>query len=82
MKRLTLFISVILQNNMSHYHISCIIPFTKYFVLDGTGASRVLCGASSGKLLIMKYLYQTQFALMQYDMYTIQDIHGFPVCPE
>ncbi|MEW8987254.1 MAG: hypothetical protein AB2401_09685 [Bacillus sp. (in: firmicutes)] len=50
--------------------------------LDGTGASGVLCGASSGKLLVIKYLYQAQFALMQYDMYTIQDIHEFPPCPD
>lgn len=50
--------------------------------LDGTGASGVLCGVSSGKLLVIQYLYQAQFALMQYNMYTIQDIHGFPPCPD
>ncbi|NMD71560.1 hypothetical protein HHO41_14755 [Bacillus sp. DNRA2] len=49
--------------------------------IDGTGASGVLCGTSDGKLLVMKYLYQAQFALMQYDMYAIQDIHGYPPCP-
>ncbi|MFG6120341.1 hypothetical protein [Thalassobacillus sp. B23F22_16] len=49
--------------------------------VDGTGASGVLCGISEGKLLVMQYLYHTQFALMQYDLYTIQDIHGFPLCP-
>ncbi|MFK2827176.1 hypothetical protein QYG89_16255 [Bacillus sp. B190/17] len=48
---------------------------------DGTGTAGVLCGVSDGKLLVMEYLYQTQFALMQYDLYTIQDIHGFPPCP-
>lgn len=48
---------------------------------DGTGASGVLCGTSNGKLLVMQYLYQAQFALMQYDLFTIQDIHGYPACP-
>lgn len=47
---------------------------------DGTGASGVLCGTSGGKLLVMEYLYQAQFALKQYDVFTVQDIHGYPGC--
>ncbi|SEA90802.1 hypothetical protein SAMN05421743_11066 [Thalassobacillus cyri] len=50
--------------------------------MDGTGTSGILCGLSDGKLLVIEYLYQAQFALKQYDMYTIQDIHGFPLCPD
>ncbi|MGD6994031.1 hypothetical protein [Sutcliffiella horikoshii] len=49
--------------------------------VDGTGASGVLCGISGGKLLVMEYLYQAQFALKQYDVFTVQDIHGYPGCP-
>lgn len=47
---------------------------------NGQGTSGVLCGTSDGKLLVMEYLYQTQFALKQYEYYTIQDINGFPPC--
>lgn len=49
--------------------------------VDGTGASGVLCGVSGGKLLVMEYLYQAQFALKQYDVFRVQDVHGFPGCP-
>ncbi|MFD1021078.1 hypothetical protein [Thalassobacillus hwangdonensis] len=49
--------------------------------VNGTGTTGVLCGISEGKLLVMEYLYQAQFALKQYDVYTIQDINGFPRCP-
>ncbi|WP_377890132.1 hypothetical protein [Alkalihalobacillus sp. R86527] len=47
---------------------------------NGQGTSGVLCGTSQGKLLVMEYLYQTQFALKQYDFNTIQDINVFPPC--
>ncbi|MEK4425198.1 hypothetical protein [Solibacillus sp. FSL K6-1523] len=47
---------------------------------NGQGTSGVLCGTSNGKLLVIEYLYQAQFALKQYDFYLIQDIHGFPPC--
>ena len=46
--------------------------------VNGQGSS--LCGTSDGKLLVMEYLYQAQFALKQYDFYMIQDINGFPPC--
>ncbi|SES02157.1 hypothetical protein [Salipaludibacillus aurantiacus] len=49
--------------------------------VNGTGTSGILCGVSDGKLLVMEYLYQRQFALKQYNIYTIQDINQFPVCP-
>lgn len=49
--------------------------------MNGTGTSGILCGTSAGKLLLIEYLYQAQFALKQYDLFTIQDIHGFPLCP-
>lgn len=49
--------------------------------VNGQGTSGILCGGSDGKLLVIEYLYQSQFALKQYDSYSIQDIHGFPPCP-
>jgi hypothetical protein len=49
--------------------------------VNGQGTSGILCGASDGKLLVIEYLYQSQFALKQYDIYTIQDLHRFPPCP-
>ncbi|WP_413463180.1 hypothetical protein [Bacillus sp. B1-b2] len=47
---------------------------------NGQGTSVVLCGTSGGKLLVIEYMYQTQFALKQYDFYMNQDINGFPAC--
>ncbi|MEG0386220.1 MAG: hypothetical protein RR565_11235 [Erysipelothrix sp.] len=47
---------------------------------NGQGTSGILCGTANGKLLVIEYLYQAQFALKQYDFYLIQDIHGFPAC--
>ncbi|WP_186670492.1 hypothetical protein [Sporosarcina sp. BP05] len=47
---------------------------------NGQGTSGVLCGASYGKLLVVEYLYQAQFALKKYDFHMIQDINGFPPC--
>lgn len=51
-------------------------------LINGQGTSGVLCGVSEGKLLVIEYLYQSQFALKQYDFHMIQDIHGFPSCPD
>lgn len=50
--------------------------------MNGTGTSGVLCGTSNGKLLVIEYLYHTQFALKQYDFHLIQDINGFPPCQD
>ena len=47
---------------------------------NGQGTSGILCGISGGKLQVMEYLYQSQFALKQYDFYKIQDVNGFPSC--
>lgn len=47
---------------------------------NGQGTSGILCSASNGQLQVIEYLYQSQFALKQYDIYTIQDINGFPSC--
>lgn len=47
---------------------------------NGQGTSGILCGASGGKVLVIEYLYQAQFALKQYDFYMIQDINPFPPC--
>ncbi|MGD6777710.1 hypothetical protein [Sutcliffiella horikoshii] len=55
-------------------------PIEVSFV-DGTGTSGVLYGVSGGKLLVMEYLYHAQFALRQYDVFTVQDIYGYPGCP-
>ncbi|WP_153731793.1 hypothetical protein [Sporosarcina obsidiansis] len=49
--------------------------------MNGQGTTGILCGISDGKLQIIEYLYQVQFALKQYDLYTIQDINEFPLCP-
>ncbi|MEC2078408.1 hypothetical protein [Metabacillus fastidiosus] len=48
---------------------------------NGQGTSGILCGISDKKLLVIEYLYQKTFALKQYDFYVIQDINGFPSCP-
>lgn len=45
--------------------------------VNGQGTSGILCGASDGKLLVIEYLYQSQFALKQYDFYTIRIYIGF-----
>ncbi|NRG48341.1 hypothetical protein HRF87_27030 [Bacillus sp. CRN 9] len=47
---------------------------------NGQGTSGILCGISGGKLQVIEYLYQSQFALKQYEIYSIQDIHPFPNC--
>ncbi len=47
---------------------------------NGQGTSGILCGVAEGKLLVLEYLYQTQFALKQYDFHMIQDVNGFPPC--
>ncbi|MEO4052906.1 hypothetical protein [Solibacillus sp. CAU 1738] len=47
---------------------------------NGQGTSGILCGVSGGKLLVIEYLYQAQFALKQYDFYMIHDVNGFPPC--
>jgi hypothetical protein len=47
---------------------------------NGQGGSGILCGVSGGKLLVLEYMYQSQFALKQYEFQTIQDINGFPPC--
>lgn len=46
---------------------------------NGQGTSGVLCGVSGGKLLVLEYLYQSQFALKQYDLHMIHDVNGFPL---
>ena len=47
---------------------------------NGQGTSGILCGVSNGKLLVIEYLYQTQYATKQYDFSMIADISGFPPC--
>ncbi|MER2118967.1 MAG: hypothetical protein ABS935_01800 [Solibacillus sp.] len=51
-------------------------------LVNGQGTSGVLCGVSNGKLLVVEYLYQTQFAMKQYDFSMIADISGFPPCSQ
>lgn len=48
---------------------------------NGQGTSGILCSISDKKLLIIEYLYQSTFAIKQYDFYMIQNIYGFPACP-
>lgn len=47
---------------------------------NGQGTSGILCKADGTKLYVMEYLYQSQFALKQYDYSMINDINGFPPC--
>ncbi|MGG3448723.1 MULTISPECIES: hypothetical protein [Bacillaceae] len=47
---------------------------------NGQGTSGILCNASGGKVFVIEYLYQSQFALKQYDYRMIQDINEFPPC--
>lgn len=47
---------------------------------NGQGTSGILCGIENGELLLMEYLYHTQFALKHYPVYTIQDVNAFPAC--
>lgn len=47
---------------------------------NGQGTSGILCGTSGGKLHVIEYLYQDQFALKQYDFHMIHDVNGFPPC--
>lgn len=47
---------------------------------NGTGTSGILCGMENGEVLLMEYLYHTQFALKHYPAYTIADINPFPSC--
>lgn len=47
---------------------------------NGTGTSGILCGVENGELLLMEYLYHTQFALKHYPVYTIADVNPFPTC--
>ncbi len=47
---------------------------------SGQGTSGILCGVSEEKLLVLEYMYQSQFALKHYDFQMIQDINGFPPC--
>lgn len=48
---------------------------------DGQGTSGVLCGIEGSKLLLIEYLYHQQFALKQYDIFTIRKVNEFPPCP-
>lgn len=48
--------------------------------INGTGTSGVLCGAHSGSVYVMEYLYQSQFAIKHYNYSMIQDINPFPSC--
>ncbi|RAU91597.1 hypothetical protein [Paenibacillus sp. YN15] len=47
---------------------------------NGTGTSGILCGIENGELLLMEYLYHSQFAMKHYPAYTIADVHPFPAC--
>lgn len=47
---------------------------------NGQGTSGILCDASNGIVYLLEYLYQTQFALKQYQFNQIQNITPFPPC--
>lgn len=47
---------------------------------DGTGTSGILCGLENGEVLMMEYLYHSQFAMKHYPLSSVQDVHSFPAC--
>lgn len=47
---------------------------------NGQGVSGVLCDVKDGTLYLLQYLYQTQFATMQYPLGQIQNVTPFPGC--
>lgn len=47
---------------------------------NGQGVTGVLCGIAGGNVVVMQYLYQSQFATMQYPIDQVQDINRFPGC--
>lgn len=49
-------------------------------LLNGQGASGVLCGVEDGTVLLIEYLYQETFALKQYPLRDVRDILPFPGC--
>ncbi|MGO4271356.1 hypothetical protein AB4Z22_16180 [Paenibacillus sp. TAF58] len=51
-------------------------------LMDGTGASGILCSIQGGSIYIIEYLYHTQFATKHYALNQIRDILPFPQCPQ
>ncbi|HEX2953634.1 MAG TPA: hypothetical protein VHR47_06585 [Bacillota bacterium] len=49
-------------------------------LMNGQGVSGILCDASNDTVYLLQYLYQSQFAMMQYPFNRIQDITPFPSC--
>lgn len=49
-------------------------------LVNGQGVSGILCGAENNTVYLLQYLYQTQFATMQYPYNQIQNITPFPSC--
>lgn len=48
--------------------------------VNGQGVTGVLCSVTGGNVVLMEYLYQSQFATKHYPSNTIQDINSFPGC--
>lgn len=51
-------------------------------LMDGTGASGILCSIQGGSIYLIEYLYHTQFATKHYAFSLIRDILPFPQCPQ
>ncbi|MEH7378150.1 hypothetical protein [Neobacillus drentensis] len=49
-------------------------------LINGQGVSGVLCNVTGGSIYLMEYLYQSQFAMKQYDLRQIQAINPYPAC--
>lgn len=45
-------------------------------LVTGEGASGILCGLENGELFLMEY--NTQFAVKQYPLESVQDVNVFP----
>ncbi|MFD1954999.1 hypothetical protein ACFSL6_12680 [Paenibacillus thailandensis] len=47
---------------------------------DGTGVSGILCNVEKEQVVIMQYLYHSQFASKRYPFQSVRDIYPFPGC--
>ncbi|ANE45154.1 hypothetical protein SY83_01030 [Paenibacillus swuensis] len=49
-------------------------------LVNGQGVSGVLCQIGNGRLYVLEYLYQSQFATKQYMFGQVQNVTVFPGC--
>lgn len=49
-------------------------------LIDGRGASGILCNVTEREIYLLEYLYHTQFALKHYPLNIVQAVYPFPPC--